>query len=470
MNVPRSQRRVATWLAAGLSLVAAGCGGGGDGERPNIVLISIDTMRPDFLGCYGRERETSPAIDALAAGGTVFEDVTAASPWTLPSHATMLTGQYPSTHGSKDHEFALTNETLATWLTKAGYQTMAVVNSHNVGQETYGLMRGYEKPRKFWEFEMEIVDGKPGENILNRADRITRRAIKYVEARDPSQPFFLFLHFYDVHTDFTPDPKWEREWVTPYSGQASWRTSELIRLRGRKAQLNAADIRYLEEMYEAEIRTFDDKLATFFDFLETSGLAETTVVAITSDHGEEYFEHGSLLHGRTMYQELLAIPLILRGPGVPAGTRVDWPAHLIDVAPTLYSLAGVAPPPDMDGLDLSLAWRDPGALPEARFLFGEADHNNVVDGRDVSDIKRMVRLNDKKLLFDRVTGLVELYDLGEDPGELNDLSAQEPETVEFLFQRLKTFMERQGSAREIGPVDAETQDLLDKLGYGGEGG
>lgn len=465
MNAPRSRFRAATLLVAGLLPWLSACGASQEAQ-PNVVLISIDTLRPDFLGCYGHERDTSPAIDAFARAGTIFADVTAASPWTLLSHATMLTGQYPSTHGVKSWEFTLTTETLATWFKRAGYQTMAVVNSHNVGFEDYGLMRGYEKSDKHWEFEKEILaTGKPGDRILNKGTQITKRAIQYMKDRDPARPFFLFVHYYDVHTDFTPDAEYERAFVNPYSGRASWKTSELIELRKQKVPLDDLDVRYLEEMYEAEIRTFDDKLARLFDYLDSSGLAQTTLVAITSDHGEEYFEHGGILHGRTMYQEVLGIPLILRGPGVPSGNVVEMPVHLIDVAPTLFQLAGVSAPPRMDGLALALAWNDPSAVSEPRFLFGEADGTRLIGHRQESDIKRMVRLGDTKLLFDRMTGAVELYDLAADPGEKNDIHEQEPERTALLFGQLERFMERRGSAKQIGSLDEDTRKLLESLGY-----
>ena len=441
-------------------------------ERRNIVLISIDTMRPDYLGCYGHEREVSPRIDAFADGGTVFDDVTSAAPWTLPSHATMLTGEYPSTHGVRTHDFSLTDETLATWLHKQGYQTMAVVNSHNIGYEQYGLMRGYDPGKGKWVTEVDMLpDGSPGTRILNRAEKIIQVARKFLGERDPARPFFLFLHFYDVHTDFTPDPKWEREFVEPYRGRLTGVTADLVKARNQimrgEWQLGDADIAFLEEMYDAEIRTFDTSLGVFFDYLRDAGLEDSTVVAITSDHGEEYGEHGSILHGRTHYRELVHIPWILRGPGVPVGERIATPVHLIDVAPTLYSLAGVPAPEGIDGLDATLLWRDPSEFPEARFLFSEADHNNIIEGKDAHDIKRMVRLGTKVLHRNLHTGEQELYDLSNDPFEQHDLAADDPEMVELLGQRLDEFMKRQGSARSIAPPSEETMELLQTLGYVG---
>ncbi len=449
--------------AAGLWLLP-GCAGG-DAPRPNVVLISIDTMRPDFLGCYGYEREVSPAIDAFAAGGTIFDDVTSASPWTLPSHASMLTGMYPSTHGVATNERALTEETLATWLQRAGYQTFAVVNTHNVGYEPYGLMRGFE--RNEWVLEMERTGGP----IFNRAEPILQVGRKMLAERDAARPFFLFLHFYDVHTDFTPEPEWERMFVEPYDGDLTGVTMDLAKARNQvqrgQRTLTEADVRYLEQLYDAEIRTFDERLGVFFDYLDAEGLTDETLVVITSDHGEEYNEHGGLLHGRTHYQELVRIPLIVRGPGVPVGLRIAEPVHLVDVAPMIYGLTSVTPPEGMDGYDASYTWRNPGRLPELRFLFSEADHNNVVAGRDAHNIKKMVRLEDTVLHYDMLTGKKELYDLSADPFEQTDLAAQDPERVAMLFEKLQEFMRREGTAKDIGEVSEENREWLNQLGYGG---
>jgi len=446
-------------------LPAAGCGGDAPNERANVVLISIDTLRPDYLGCYGHEGGLSPAIDAFARAGTLFEDVTSASPWTLPSHASMLTGMYPSTHGVATTESGLTETTLATWLGRAGYQTFAVGNALNVSWPAYGVLQGFDEVERIPEIEV------PGGPIFNRAEIIVAHGIRMLKGRDAERPFFLFLHFYDVHTDFTPEPLWEAEYVAPYDGPLTGLTSDLTKVRNRilrgQAQLGEADVRYLEQMYAAEIRTFDERLALFLRFLEREGLVDETIVAITSDHGEEFGEHGGLLHGRTHYQELIRIPWLLRGPGVPAQRRVAVPVHLIDVAPTILGLADLPAPPGIDGRDASVAWRDPAAAAELRFLFSEADHNNIVDGKTRNNFKKMVRLGQIVLHYDLRTGKKELYDLATDPGELRDLAADRPADVELLSAKLEEFMQREGSAKDIGEVSEEMRALLDSLGYGG---
>lgn len=454
--------------ALAVALLLGACGGGPEQERaPNLLLISIDTLRADFLACYGHERVTAPELDALAERGTLFEDVTAASPWTLPSHASMLTGLYPSTHGVKDHGFQLTAPTLATHLETLGYQTVAVVNSHNLGETKYGLLRGFE--RSHWVMEMEIVDGKLGKDVLNYGRDVNAKALTFLDELDPARPFFCFLHYYDVHTDFTPDERWVAEYVEPYDGRLSGLTQDLVRARNHMQEVERDDLRYLEQLYEAEIRTFDGVLAELLASLGERGLLANTVLCVTSDHGEEYGEHGGLLHGRTHYQEVLRIPLLLSGPGVPVGLRVPEPAHLVDVAPTLLALLGAPLPGPVDGLDLSAHWRAPGTLPTVRTLFSEADHHNLVDGVTVDGIRSMVRVGDDKLHYDRSTGRRELYHLGRDPGETVERSLLDGERAGELWDELEAFLQGAVEGTPVEPMTEQDIELLKRLGYLGDG-
>jgi len=305
--------------------------------------------------------------------------------------------------------------------------------------------------------------------ILNSGKEVLEAAREKLARRDPARPFFLFVHLYDVHSDFAPAPEYRERFVAPYSGKIDGSTAQLLQLRARGQPLDPADVRFLQELYDAEIRQTDDLLAGFFGELEQQGLARDTLIALTSDHGEEFYEHGGLLHGRTQYQELLAVPLILSGPDVPRGVVVRDPVSLVDLMPTLLGLLGIPPPASLDGLDLAATWI-PGAQPlPARALFGEADHNNVVDGQPVIDIKRMARLGPEKLLLDRHTGVAELYDLGLDPLEQQDLSAERAERVELLRAALARFLDgmvaSEESGRELSPEDLE---LLRELGYAGD--
>jgi arylsulfatase A-like enzyme len=455
----------ATRAAGGawLALLAA-CAEDAAPRAPNALLISIDTLRPDFLGCYGYPRETSPTLDALAARGVRFDDVTAAAPWTLPSHATMLTGLYPNHHGVKTHATRLAEGviTLAEELRDRGFETFAVVNTHNVGAPQFRLGQGFDERFRYVVETHEdpatgaIRTGNDGAEILSAAR-------EFLAGRDPERPFFLFLHFYDVHTDFTAAPEYRERFVGPYDGALDGTTAQLADLRLARATLDEDDLTFLREMYAAEIRELDDRLGSFFAWLEAERLLAETLVMVTSDHGEEFQEHGSFLHGRTHYQEVARIPLIVAGPGVPAGVVVASPAHGVDVTPTLLAALGVPSRQPRDGIDLAPAWR--GEVLPARTFFAEADHNNVVGGREVSDVKKMARQGAAKYLLDTHTGATELYDLNQDPRELRDLSFERPGRAAALRAELERFLAGEVAGEPVAPPSEDELRALEALGY-----
>ncbi len=457
---PRARRRLANIALVGLSAVlVAGCprGSATEDHAENVILISIDTLRPDHLGCYGHERPTSPAIDDLAASGVRFEDVTTSCPWTLPSHMSMLTGMYPSRHGVKNEVSRLRDDvpTLATRLAVRGFQTMGVVNSHFLA-DRHGLERGFESHS----YVDEIIGEPDGsQTIPNRGDDITDQALDLLDQRD-GRPFFLFLHYYDVHTDFTPEAEFRAQFVGAYDGPIDGSTQQLVAIRRANAQLPAPDLKHLRDLYDAEIRQLDDQIGRITRYLDQSGLRDNTLVVFTSDHGEEYQEHGSVLHGRTYYQEVIAAPLIMSGPGVAAGVAVPEPVHLVDITPTILALLGLPARDEDDGICLIDHWRDPDEIPKGRVLFAEADWKN-----EQPDMGRMVRIGPHKLKYDRFTQETELYDLDADPFELVDLSSTEPERLEALMKRIESFMEAERLGVKIPPPTPEEQALLEKLGY-----
>jgi arylsulfatase A-like enzyme len=441
-------------LCAALALA---CGGSGSEQPSNVILISIDTLRPDRLGCYGHDRDTSPAIDDLAAGGARFTDVTAASPWTLPSHASMLTGMYASRHGVKSHLHRLHDEipTLATLLAARGFHTMAVVNYQNLTSR-FGLDRGFES----FSYVSEFSDTRdPNRTIQNRGEEIVDQALAWLEDRD-DRPFFLFLHFYDVHTDLTPAPRFRDLFVQPYAGPITGATRQLAALRRAGTTISEADVQHLFDLYDAEIRQLDEQIGRLVRYLGEEGSREETLIILTSDHGEEFQEHGSLLHGRTYYQEVIAIPLLLNGPGVPAGLTVQEPVHLVDVAPTLLRLLGLPAPSNGDGVDLSVYWHAPETAPCGRFLFAEADQNN-----ERPDMHRMLRVGPNKLLYNRFSGEMKLYDLSSDAEERNDLSAMHENRLTTLRQRIEAFIESERPGPAVAPPTPEEIENLGKLGY-----
>lgn len=424
----------------------------GPATPANVVLISIDTLRPDMLGSYGYPRPTSPTLDRLAAEGVLFENATAPAPWTLPSQLSLLTGRYPSRHGVKDYGRSLPVHvaTLAEILWQQGYKTAGIVNARNM-RARYGFARGFEM------FRVHTT----GREIGAEPSGVGDVASDWLgaEARDP---FFLFLHFYDVHSGYRSLPRYERRFVEPYAGRYTGTTGQLTAIReGRVPPPGPEDVRHLEDLYVSSIRQIDDVVAGLLGRLEALDLTRNTLVIVTSDHGEEFLEHGSVLHGRTQYDEVLRVPLLVRGPGVPAGLRLSEPGSLIDVVPTILGLLGVSAPPGLDGEDLSRIWRDgSGAFLRDRFLFAEADWRNRIP-----DATRSVRYREFKLVYDRSNGEARLFHLTHDPAETTDVRAEHPELARLLQARLEEFMQGEVSGDPLPELDPEEIEHLKALGY-----
>jgi arylsulfatase A-like enzyme len=432
-------------LAAFLTLASFACSRGA-ARPPLVVLVSIDTLRADHLGLYGYARPTSPVLDSLAKEAVVFEDAMSSSPWTLPAHASLLTGLYPSRHGLESHERYLASSltTLPQLLSAAGYRTAAVVNSHNLSP-VFGLDRGFQQYRYL-------------EEVASRREpssEITDQGMAWVrEAR--GSPLFLFLHYYDVHSDYASRPEHEAEFLRPYEGIADGTTAQLSAYREGQIALSVADAPNLIDRYDAGIRQMDAELGRFFDFLKAEGLWQKTLLVVTSDHGEEFFEHGGVLHGQTQYQEVLRIPLLIKDAGIAEGKRVASPVSLVDIAPTLLARVGKTPPEGLDGVNLG---EEGGDLAE-RYLFSEADHNNVEH-----DITRSVRHRNFKLHFNRLSREYRLFDLDRDPAEERDLSASQANAVAALSQRLDAFMAMKGVEAPVRALSEEEIEKLRSLGY-----
>jgi arylsulfatase A-like enzyme len=415
------------------------------------VLISIDTLRPDFLGAYDHARATSPALDALARDGVLFETALSTAPWTLPAHGSLLTGLYPSRHGLIG-ELGLPYQvkTLAEILATAGFQTAAIVNSHHLSPR-YGLDRGFASFRYAVEFPTPVEPSVVGD-----------WAREWIAA-GPREPFFLFVHFYDVHSDYHSLPEVEARFVTPYAGRVDGSTSQLMLHREGRFPLDAADRLHLVQLYEAGVRQMDDGIARLLDDLERAGLREQSLLVVTSDHGEEFLEHGDVLHGRTQYEEMLRVPLVLSGPGLPAGRRVAEPVSLVDVVPTVLAQLRVPAPSGLDGRDLAPLWRGEAA-PELheRVLLGEADHS-----REAPNLTASARHGHLKLVVDRASGQVRLFDLSDDPGESRDASAQHPEEVARLRAAIDHLLAERplGPPIELEPLTLAEVERLEALGY-----
>lgn len=440
--------RILSVLAA--LFLLAGCEKQPEALSPNVILVSIDTLRADHLGCYGYDRPTSPTLDRLASEGMLFECAYATSPWTLPSHGTMLTGFYPGRIGLNSEDSTLPSEleTLAMVLSKHSFSTAAVVNSFFVS-EKYGFNRGFDS------FCFVPENHAP----IGAAPIIIKQAMQWVKQHKNEQ-FFLFLHFYDVHANYSTLPQYEEQFVGPYNGVADGTLAQLIEFRKGTLSLDKADVKHFADLYDAEIRQLDDQLKRLLGFLQQEALLEKSFMIITSDHGEEFLDHGGILHGRTQYQELIHIPLIIRGPGIPPSRRFKGIVSLVDMVPTVLSLLGISSPSGLEGLDLSPLWQDNRYKLPDRFIFSEADQYNVKN-----DIKRAVWHGKYKLHYDLLTKKLELYNLANDPTERLNITSEYPSVGMVLLTKIKKFMMKFTGDTQSVPLTPKEIEKLKSLGY-----
>ncbi len=304
--------------------------------RPNILLVSIDSLRADHLGSYGYRRNTSPNIDALAAEGVRFSTAIAPAPWTLPSHLTMLTGRHPAAHGviSEHQKLAEGIPTLAEVLHREGYATAAFVAGPYVSGH-FGFDRGFDLYD-----ETLVADGLLASHRTTTSPALVDKVSSWVQGhrRNERSPFFIFLHLWDVHYDFAPPPPYDRLFDPDYEGEIDGRVLDL-------ALGPRPDARYLEHviaLYDGEIAFTDFHLGELLRKFRGWGILDDTVVMVTSDHGEEFFEHGRIGHLEQIFDESIHVPLIVRyPPAIEAGRVVQGQVRLMDIAPTLLGLAGL---------------------------------------------------------------------------------------------------------------------------------
>jgi len=333
--------------------------------RPHIFVYLLDTLRADALGVYGAERPTSPNIDRFARDSIVFERAWSASAWTLPSVYSLLTGVYPFRHGfiwasvKRRPDFEV--ERLPQMLRAFGYRSTAISQTF-LASEVYGTQTG---------FEQFYLDDWLG-SVTGSSQRISwylwRALLRH---GDLSRPFFAYIHTIDPHEPYTPtglDRRFAEE--TPgtllpeaYRNPQAWNRS--------RRDVDAADVAHLRALYDGGVAYADRQFGRFIDLLRYLNLYDNSVIILTSDHGEEFFEHGGFDHGRTLFEELLHIPLIVKLPhGRQGNTRLSTRASLVDITPTVLAIAGLTGPllDSFDGIDLSGVIADPKHHQD-RFLY-----------------------------------------------------------------------------------------------------
>ena len=460
------------WLTLSLVLaLAVGCSEAPQ-EPPNVILISLDTVRADHLGCYGYERDTSPALDALAEVSTRYETSYATSPWTLPTHASMFTGKHSFEHGARTYPIPpgveATNNanvlapghlTLAEILSAEGYRTGAVVANSTYLKPAFKVDQGFA----------------PQDYLVKRvrAPDVTRLAVRWMarEAEESGRPFFLFVNYMDTHRPYNTTPRTDGRIPAPAPGANGQpvQSGELLNqlyevVMGMGQPPPEALVQELINQYDLAIANLDEALGQLFEWLRREGHWDDTLIIVTSDHGEYFGEHGLVEHSKDIYQEGVRVPLLVKGPGQRSGhvdktvaSSVDLPALVLDHLPARLAAKYRKAYPYRPGNHAVVAENYYSRIKDLEASYGE----------------RFQRVR-TAIFFDRwkyihsTDGNSELYDLESDPLEQRDLYADKQALVEILAGKLEAFRTEGPPAEGGGAVPVLGEEDLEemrRLGY-----
>jgi len=478
------------WIVvfAGVLTLAGGCrrgpqvdtprpAAGATADHPNIVFILVDTLRADRLGCYGDPRGLSPTMDALASEGVLFERTIATAPWTLPSVASFFCGYYPSVHKVTSYQEALRSAqaagkvryfgeqftTLAEVLRDNGYQT-AGFSANPFVTAKFGFAQGFEH------FDSSFAANTTPGRVVNAA------ALEWLRKRETDKPFFLYLHYMDVHDPYKADAKYveplvdavrrmpDKRLLTPAErkrhGRFFGKSAVAYRDNPRHRELFRF-AEYWRARYDAGVPQASAYLADLRGALQRLGLWESAFVILTADHGEALGAHRIWAHGLSAHQDQLHVPLILRWPGhLPAGARIRRTVRLFDVMPTILNLVGISPPDGIQARTLAGLIRTGGGV--ETIALAEAVKQRPREKALVAGKWKLLAYPEEKRY--------ELYDLDADPGEQHDLAAVEPDQL----ARLRGLLERQlkenaalgrGVKEQSAEISAQERARFQALGY-----
>lgn len=455
---------------------------GADDEAPiNVLLISLDTTRKDRLSCYGYQRLTTPRIDKLAEESLVFTRCVAVSNWTLPSHASMLCGLYPTSHGARWHftdmsqvkslrdppgTMSLECESLAEILQANGYRTAAVLANSFWLNEFTQLNQGFD-----------LFDASTGDELMapfRQAEEITDTAVDWLE-EGREQPFFLCLNYLDPHAPYNPPPPYDALFVTKASKADSqelryWQywldewTDARKRVIGEGEELSPAELAVFEERYDGEIAYMDAHIGRLLDWLRDTGQYDRTLVFVTADHGEVFGEHGLFGHAFRLYEPEIAVPMLVKLPFSGRKGEVDHGVQHVDIMPTALEILGLPIPEAVQGQSM-LAPSD-RALVAEEYVFPKLagpwpQFNHVQHAIYYGTLKYIENSDGKQ----------ELFDLEQDPGEQTDLAELREDDTQALAAMLDNWRELVQPIEQQRTVprewDPEHEQRLKDLGYVG---
>jgi len=440
-------------LAASLppSLLLSGCGKRRHTKKPNIILITLDTTRADRLGCYGYRRRTSPNIDKLAEKSILYTRAIAPSSWTLPSHASLFTGKFTSSHGARydpDGPLLLTNAikgpkswdayrarglaqnevTLAEMLRDTGYTTAAEVGGPWL-KRVFGLNKGFDY---YNDSQISTVNGR-------LANQVTASALNWLK-RAREKEFFLFLNYFDPHGPYNPPEAFALRFLP-----------KDMYFAGRKPTPAESSA-----LYDAEILYMDHYIGQFLQKLKDDNLYDNTLIIVTSDHGELFGEHGKFGHGHYLYQEELHVPLLIKYPaGEMSPKRMDLQLQLTDILPMICERVGIAIPGNIQGTSPSQIKHPIIAETYPLTPFSkDGSWQSIFEG----DFKFIWNSKDQHMLFN----------LKDDPEEKINIIGQDSKRTEGMMTQLKQYLAKlpkPGLAVPSGEPDDQTKEALKSLGY-----
>lgn len=427
--------RLAVLLAAGLTISAfISCRGwntktsSAEPQNRNVLLITLDTTRADHLSCYGQGFARTPNLDALAARGVRFEDAIAQVPLTIPSHACIMTGSYPEVNGVRGmggFVLSSTHPTIASVTHAAGFATAAFVGS-SVLNRRFGFSDGFTA----YDDNMGkgIVEANlPGVFPERRAEVVTSHAIGWLKANG-NKNYFLWCHYYDPHAPYEPPEPYRHLYVKdPYSGEIAYTDSQVGRL---------------------------------FDYLKAQNLLDRTLVVVTADHGESLGEHGEETHGVFLYDATVHVPLIIAGPGIPAGKVLAEQVCSIDIMPTILAFLHLSPGKEAQGVDLLPLIQKGQPLPTDTAYLETLYPLTYMGWSEL----RAVRTNQWKFIL---APRPELYNLKDDPREASNVESHEPVIAARLDARIWSIIgqDKRNEKLVSSPMNEQTREDLASLGY-----
>ncbi len=420
----------------------------------NVIMICLDSVRPDHLGCYGYSRDTSPRLDRIAAEGLRFEQAVTNATWTLPSILTLFTSTYPAAHGrdnydkeyNREHPLPADAPVLPRFLAEKGWRTAGFGHGGWTSQ-AFGFDRWFD----YWE-----------EGPRFEIDQMVPRCLEWIDThRD--RPFFIYIHTLSPHFPYRPQGTYrakfgidEEKYVPPEDPERVW----LPLLDQAKAgKIGERLLAQIVRQYDGGIAFTDEWIGKLADGLRERGLDRNTLLVVFADHGEQFLEHGLLFHGANAFEETARVPLIMAGPGIQPGTLWTRQFEFVDFLPTLFDYLAL-PLPERKIQGISLLSRKSN------------DRSWALTGDSLSRVQALRRLP-WKYVDDRMNGRVELYNLAQDPGEKKSVAAENPGRVKKLGELLErrerenaafgAFLAQTGTGKRELP--AGVFDQLKALGY-----